>query len=113
PPDLDRVVARPLAKAPEHRFQSAGKFAESLKRLAAGKPPEDADVPPPPTAASAQAAAAAAAASSTGTSSEAEKEFWNEVKDSTDPEDVKLYLEQFPKGMFADAAKKKLAELGS
>jgi serine/threonine-protein kinase len=101
---FDRVVARALAKEPDHRYPNAKKFAEDLKRLAAGKEPEapvlSAPKPDP-------------APASNSAISEAEKEFWNEVKDSTDPEDVKLYLEQFPKGMFADAAKKKLAELGS
>src|SRR5439155_14205396 len=43
PPAIDRVVARAMAKLPEHRYQSARKFAESLKRILAGKPPEDRD----------------------------------------------------------------------
>src|SRR5439155_2157597 len=43
PPTIDRVVARALAKAPEKRYQTARKFAESLKRILAGKPPEDRD----------------------------------------------------------------------
>jgi hypothetical protein len=100
---FDRVVARALAKEPDHRYPNAKKFAEDLKRLAAGKEPE---------APSLSAPKPEAAPASNSTISEAEKEFWNEVKDSSDPEDVKLYLDQFPKGMFADAAKKKLAELG-
>jgi serine/threonine-protein kinase len=43
---------------------------------------------------------------------EADKEFWEGVKDSDDPDDVKLYLEQFPDGTFAEQAKRKIAELG-
>ncbi|MGQ0544337.1 MAG: serine/threonine-protein kinase, partial [Betaproteobacteria bacterium] len=34
PAAVDRVVARALAKAPEHRYQSARSFAEALQRLA-------------------------------------------------------------------------------
>ena len=105
PDTFDRVVARALAKEPEQRYQSAKKFADDLKKLAAGKEPEA-----PPVAVK---AAAPAAASPTATSAglEADKEFWEGVKDSDDPDDVKLYLEQFPTGSFAEQAKKKIAAL--
>jgi len=42
---------------------------------------------------------------------EAEIEFWNEVKDSGDPEDVALYIEQFPEGMFVEQARKLIRSL--
>jgi serine/threonine-protein kinase len=102
PPEIDRVVARALAKAPEHRYQSARRFAAALQRIAEGKRPEDPDetVPLSP---------AALAAGAKG--SEAETEFWNEVKDSKDPEDLKLYIEQFPAGVFLELAQRKVAEL--
>ena len=102
PPEIDRVVARALAKAPEHRFQSARSFADALRRIAAGKPPEDPDETVP-------ISTAALAAAAKG--SEAETEFWNGVKDSDDPEDVKLYIEQFPAGVFVEQAQRKVAEL--
>src|SRR5207249_2750771 len=72
PPAIDRVVAKALAKAPEKRYQTARKFAESLKRILEGKPPQDADeiVEQEP-----------------AQGSEAETEFWNEVKDSNDADD--------------------------
>ncbi len=106
PPEIDRVVARALAKETEQRYQTARAFADALKRILAGKPPEDPDeviakpLPPP----------SSPAPSSHNT--EAETEFWEEVKDSDDAEDLKLYLEQFPHGIFAAEAKKKIAELG-
>jgi eukaryotic-like serine/threonine-protein kinase len=103
PDTFDRVAARALAKEAAQRYQSAKEFAEDLKRLAAGKEP----TAPPLNAPK----AAPAKTGSTGVT-EAEKEFWNEVKDSKDPDDVKLYLEQFPNGGFADQAKKKILELG-
>jgi eukaryotic-like serine/threonine-protein kinase len=102
PPEIDRVVARALAKAPEHRYQSARGFADALRRIAAGKPPEDPDETVP-------ISTAALAAAAKG--SEAETEFWNGVKDSDDPEDVKLYIEQFPAGVFVEQAQRKVAEL--
>jgi serine/threonine-protein kinase len=107
PPEIDRVVARALAKEPEQRYQSARAFADALKRILAGKPPEDPDEVlsrplPVPTVAAAHHAAGG----------EAEREFWDEVKDSDDPEDLKLYIEQFPNGIYAAEAKKKIAALG-
>jgi len=102
PPEIDRVVARALAKAPEHRYQSARAFADALRRIAQGKPPEDPDETVP-------ISTAALAAAVKG--SEAETEFWNGVKDSDDPEDVKLYIEQFPAGVFIEQAQRRVAEL--
>ena len=94
PPEIDRVVARALAKQPERRYQTARAFAQALERVLHGKPPEDPNevLPPPP-------------------ASEAEKEFWDGVKESDDVEEVRLYVAQFPKGAFVDLAQKKIAEL--
>jgi serine/threonine protein kinase len=103
PPEFDRVVARALAKDVEQRYQTARAFADALKRILAGKPPEDPDevlarplpVPAEPNV----------------KESEAEAEFWNDVKDSDDVEDLKLYLEQFPRGAFVAIAQRRIAEL--
>ena len=110
PPEIDRVVARALAKEPDHRYQTAGAFAESLKRILEGKPPEDPneEVREPVFA---PAPAPAAKPQAQGTT-EAEMEFWREVKDSDDPEEIELYIEQFPKGVYVELARKKIAELG-
>lgn len=80
PPDLDRVVARALAKSPELRYPSARAFADALERV-------------------------------TQIASEAEKEFWEGVKDSDDAEELALYLAQFPRGAFVALAEQKLAAL--
>jgi len=106
PPEFDRVIARALAKDVEQRYQSARSFADALKRILEGKPPEDPNevlarpLPPAPSPAAA------------AQESEAEAEFWQEVKDSKDPEDLKLYVEQFPHGSYVVLAKKRIAELG-
>jgi serine/threonine-protein kinase len=97
---IDRVVARALSKAPEQRYQTARKFAEDLKRILEGKEPEAASAP-----------AASAAAAAPAAPSAAEKEFWDGVKDSDDPEEVGLYLEQFPNGAFAEPARQKIGTL--
>jgi len=108
PPEIDRVVARALAKDPEDRYQTARRFADALKRILEGKQPEDPDEPLPPPAVLPGAPGGPAGVQD----NEAETEFWNEVKDSGDPEDLALYLEQFPNGAYAALAKKKMAELG-
>jgi serine/threonine protein kinase len=101
PREFDRVVARALAKDAEQRYQRARSFGDALKRILAGKPPEDPNevLSQPPPAPIAQG-------------SEAETEFWEGVKDSDDPEDLKLYIEQFPRGVFVQQAKSRIAELG-
>jgi serine/threonine-protein kinase len=102
-PVIDRVVARALAKEPDQRYQTARAFADALKRILEGKPPEDPNevlpksATPPPVPKT--------------ESSEAEKEFWEEVKDSEEAEDFELYLEQFPNGEFAAVARQKMAAL--
>ena len=101
PEVIDRVVATALAKAPEQRYQRAGEFAADLKRILEGKEPQ-AKMP---------AAAGQPAAAKPAGPSAAEKEFWEGVKDSDDPEEVGLYLEQFPNGFFAPQAKEKMDSL--
>jgi serine/threonine-protein kinase len=98
PDVIDSVVARALAKEAEKRYQTARAFAGDLKLILEGKPPKEAAQP-------------AKAASHSKAGGEADKEFWNEVKNSTDPDELELYLEQFPDGTFAGEAQKKLTEL--
>jgi serine/threonine-protein kinase len=102
-PVIDRIVARALAKEPDHRYQTARAFADALKRVLEGKPPEDPNEVLPK--------AAGAPPVPKTESSEAEKEFWEEVKDSAEAEDFELYLEQFPHGEFAELARQKMAAL--
>ncbi len=97
PPVIDSVVARALAKEADKRYQTARAFAEDLKLILEGKPPKE--------------AAAPAKAPQSKAGAEAEKEFWEGVKDSDDPDEIELYLEQFPDGTFAGEAQAKLAKL--
>jgi serine/threonine-protein kinase len=105
PPAIDRVVARALAKKREARYQSARAFADALQRILEGKPPED------PAEASAQPAPAAAAPAAAAQGTEAELEFWEMVKDSDDPDEIELYVEQFPRGVYVEQARRKVAKL--
>jgi serine/threonine-protein kinase len=102
PADIDKVVARALAKQPDRRYATARKFAEAIQRIAQGKPLEGHDdvfAKPQPAAAKA------------GEPSAAEREFWNEVRESQDPDDLQLYLDQFPQGAFVGLANKRIARL--
>ena len=46
-----------------------------------------------------------------GSSGAVEQEFWDSIKDSSDPADFQAYLKKFPNGSFADLAKNRLAAL--
>jgi serine/threonine-protein kinase len=106
PPEFDRVVARALAKDVEQRYQSARSFADALERILKGKPPED------PNEVLAKPLPAMPPPAPPAHKSEAEVEFWEDVKNSDDPEDLKLYIEQFPHGEYVALAKQRIAELG-
>jgi serine/threonine protein kinase len=113
PEIIDRVMAKALAKEADERYATARQFAEDLKSIAAGKEPQHAASVKVAKKAAAPdpAAAAAAAAKAAAVTSEAEKEFWEGVKDSDDPDDLGLYVEQYPAGVFVAEANKKIAEL--
>jgi len=105
PPDIDRVVARALAKEADKRFPTALAFAEALQRIAKGKPPEA------PGEAPYQLPRTGGPAARPQGPSEAEKELWDAVKESDDPDEVALYLEQFPQGGFVQQARARVEEL--
>jgi len=125
-PEFDRVIGRALAKAPEARYQSAGDFSRALQRVYEGKAAEEEEdrtimraYPGPGPQAPAKPAERTATqpplATSTGTggagSQEVEVEFWRSIKDSNDPEDFELYVQQFPRGAYARLAERKIAKL--
>src|SRR5258708_6560566 len=117
-PLFDAVVNKALAKNPNQRFQSARDLAVALKRALEGKPEQDDDetvaggmhetaVGTP----KAQAAAAGESKRSRASTQEVELEFWRAIKDGNDPDDFDLYVQQFPTGIYAALAKRKIAKL--
>ena len=118
-PEYDQIVSRALAKDPDKRFQSAGEFAEALQRAAEGLPtevPEDDSTQmlregdfPHADPAPAHPSPAAFVPDAQGT--EVELEFWRAIKDTDDPEELDLYIENFPQGVYVPLARRKLAEL--
>jgi serine/threonine-protein kinase len=124
---FDAVVNKALAKNPENRFQSARDLSVALRRALEGKPEEDdADktivgaitdhiAPAPSRATPAQRQESTRSGTTSGSTQagnqEVELEFWRAIKDGNDPEDFELYVQQFPTGIYAALAKRKIAKL--
>src|SRR5688572_4906467 len=122
---FDAVVNKALSKTPETRFQSAKDFGAALKRALEGKGDEDdsdrtvvGDMSVPPNARPAPQPRPQAAVGSGGTQTgtqagnqEVELEFWRAIKDGNDPDDFELYVQQFPNGIYAALAKRKIGKL--
>ena len=115
-PIYDQVVSKALAKQPAHRYQSAREMGIALKRAYEGKIEdfdEDKTVMISPPKAAPKPAAAAPTPTSTQGTHDAELEFWRAIKDGNDPEDFELYVKQFPSGIYAGLAKRKIEKLKS
>jgi serine/threonine-protein kinase len=124
-PFFDAVVNKALSKNAETRYQSARDFGVALRRALEGRgEEEDADktivgeMSAPPSMRTAPQPRPAAAVGGGGTHSatqagnqEIELEFWRAIKDGTDPDDFELYVQQFPTGIYAALAKRKIAKL--
>ena len=48
---------------------------------------------------------------STGRGRNLDEEFWRGVHDSNDPDEMELYLERFPQGLYVDLAKRRIARM--
>jgi serine/threonine-protein kinase len=103
-PQLDRVVVKALAKRPEDRFPNAREFARELRSAAEGKAAVGATEPTVIVRRDAEATQALH-------SGELDLEYWRSIKDSGDPSDFELYLQQFPTGVYASLAGRKAARL--
>ncbi|HEX7055274.1 MAG TPA: protein kinase [Burkholderiales bacterium] len=124
-PLFDAVVNKALAKNPEQRYQTARDLSVALRRALEGKPEEeDADrtivgimaepVSAPATRPAPRAEPTRGGATGGGTAAgnqEVELEFWRAIKDGNDAEDFELYVQQFPNGIYAALAKRKIAKL--
>ncbi|MBV9190110.1 MAG: SUMF1/EgtB/PvdO family nonheme iron enzyme [Betaproteobacteria bacterium] len=106
-PVWDEIVSKALAKDVAKRYQSARALSQALKHGLEGGPKEDdADK----TIAIIPKKGTIPQAARPG-QQEAELEFWRSIKDGNDPEDFELYIQQFPSGIYAALAKRKIAKL--
>jgi serine/threonine-protein kinase len=125
-PLFDAVVNKALSKDPGTRFQSAKELGLALQRAIEGRGAEDDSektvvgpmtgapvARPSPSMAGASAQGTGTTKTTTGTQSnqEVELEFWRAIKDGNDPDDFDLYIQQFPTGIYAALAKRKIAKL--
>jgi eukaryotic-like serine/threonine-protein kinase len=128
-PLFDSVVNRALAKIPENRYPSARDLGAALRRALEGRPEEeDADrtivgalteqIAPAasrpattPRQETTRGGTSPSGVGQSGGSQEVELEFWRAIKDGNDPEDFELYVQQFPTGIYAALAKRKVAKL--
>jgi len=133
PSAIDAVVARALAKDREDRFATARDFATALQ--SAIRRAEDATIVPPAdplrkpvedmgtgsrggTAGSRTASptsGTSATSATSGTSAtvtqELELVYWKDIKDSADPEELEMFLEKFPAGIYGDLARRRVRKL--
>nr|WP_279343660.1 serine/threonine-protein kinase [Variovorax terrae] len=131
PHAMDAVMAKALAKNRDERYASAGEFAEALR--AAARQVENTTFMPPvdplkqladeaasmgmagaATASAGHATGSAASATSASASTvtqELELVYWKDVKDSTDPAELQVFLRKFPSGIYAELADRRLKKL--
>src|SRR6185436_12492443 len=124
-PLFDAVVNKALSKDPNTRYPSARELGLGLLRALEGRTDEDdsektvvgpmagAPAPRPAPKMAGAAADGTGANRTTGTQSnqEVELEFWRAIKDGNDPDDFELYVQQFPNGIYAALAKRKISKL--
>jgi serine/threonine protein kinase len=125
-PFFDAVVNKALSKNPDTRYQSAKDFALALSCALEGRgEAEDPDktvagemsIAPAahsaaqPTPAAAVEGRSATTSGTLNSSQEVELEFWRAIKNGNDPDDFELYVQQFPRGIYAALAKRKIAKL--
>ena len=117
---IDSVVDRALAKSRDERFTTASEFSDALLNACCetdawlAKPlsvPSRLPDPPSQTLAATQEFSPISDGSSTVTQ-EIELVYWKEIRDSTEPEDLNVFLTQFPKGIYAALAQRRIRQLG-
>jgi serine/threonine-protein kinase len=113
-PVYDAIVAKALAKRIDARYQSARDLGMALKRALEGLPEIDEAEKTVILAPGALKGVAPEAGEKTVPLTQpkaVELEFWRSIKDGNDPADFDLYLQQFPSGIYAALARRKISKL--
>ncbi len=132
PSAIDAVVARALAKDRDQRFATARDFAVALQ--AAIRRAEDQTVVPPlnpakrvelvgsrpltvpgtlPPGTVPGGLTSPGGSTITSVTQELELVYWKDIKDSDDAEDLQVFLDKFPTGIYADLARRRLRKLAN
>ncbi|MDI1339855.1 serine/threonine-protein kinase [Polaromonas sp.] len=127
PAAIDAVMVRALAKKRDQRFATAQEFATALQE-ASGQATDPTIVPPVSASGGRAGTATDTGRSRTGGSTvklnttgtdtgstvtqELELVYWKDIKDSEDLEDLEVFLDKFPSGIYADLARRRLRKLG-
>lgn len=107
--ELDLVILRSMAKAPEERYQTATEFMRALKQAATkvpATPVADTTMPTP-----AAHLVDQASLPDDATIRQRDIQFWRKISESDRRADYTMYLQQFPHGEFADLARLRLAHI--
>ena len=114
-PIYDSIVAKALAKKIDARYQTARDLGMALKRALEGLPEIDESektvILAPGALGFAKAPSAAESTVPLTQPKAVELEFWRSIKDNNDPADFELYLQQFPTGIYAALARRKISKL--
>lgn len=126
PPIVDAVVFKALEKEASRRYSSARDFMLALRNAvaeiagergptarAAAPAPRPDHLPPPSPPKADTGPSNRTAGTNTSITQESEALFWRSIIDSTDAEDFENYLEQFPNGIYAALARRRLRKLGT
>ncbi len=127
PPSIDAVVARALEKSKEARYANAQEFHTAL--VSAIQSDTDQTITPKAKPSSYSRAGSTSLSdglppfssrqdNSSGSSSsvvtqEVELVYWKDIKESTDIDDFEGFIRRFPRGIYADLARRKLKRLGT
>ncbi len=120
PHALDAVVARALAKNKAARYTSAAEFASALQ--AAARCASDPTVTPSanpfkpivmPSVGERTGSTVGSTSNATGSTvtQELELVYWKDIKDSSEVEELEIFLAKFPEGVYVDLAKRRLKKL--
>ncbi len=116
-PLFDAVIAKALARSAADRYQTARQLGYAVQRAAEGVAEADDSERTlkmraiPGEAPGGDATEVRTAVMPAVANKAAELEFWRSIKDGSDPADFELYVEQFPSGIYAALAKRKVAKL--
>jgi len=109
-PDLSSKLEKEIKNFDKAASQAATEAAELTRKRLTTSPTQPAATPAPvrsTVSSTPKKTERATKGSQAATKAAFELTFWETIKDSTDPEDFKAYLDKYPQGQFADLARRR------